>query len=61
MITQPGSPPQFLHCNDVVLTLGVGGSHVDMVDELRRTAKRRFAANQRARISGWFRAATSWS
>lgn len=41
MITQPGTRPQILRCNDVVLPLGVGGAHLDMVDDLRRTAKQR--------------------
>jgi hypothetical protein len=44
-------------CNVVVLTLGVGGSHPDMVDELRRLAQRRLAENQRTLVGVWFR---SW-
>ena len=32
MITQPGTRPQFLHCNDVVVTIGGGDSHFEMVD-----------------------------
>jgi hypothetical protein len=60
MIPQPGSRPQLLHCNDVVVTLVVGGSHDDMVDDLRRTARRRFAEDQRKRVGGWLRHATSW-
>ena len=59
MITQTGTRPQFLHCNDVVITIGGGGSHFDMVDELRRTAWRRFAEDQRSRVGGWLRSATS--
>jgi len=58
MITQPGTQPQFLHCNDVVVTLGVGGDYMDMVAELRRTAWQRFAEDQRTRVGGWLR---SWS
>jgi len=61
MMVQPSSRPQLPHCNDVVLTLGVGGSHVDMVDELRRTARRRWAEDERTRVSGWFRTATGTS
>jgi len=61
MITQPGTRPQLLHCNDVVVTLGVGGSHLDLVDQLRRTAWRRFAEDQRTRVGGWFRSASTWS
>ena len=48
MITQPGTRPQFLHCNDVVITIGGGGSHFEMVDELRRR-RRRFRAAAPAR------------
>ena len=55
MITQPGTRPQFLHCNDVVVTLGVGGDHLEMVDQLRRAACRRFAEGQRSRVGSWFR------
>ena len=59
MITQPGTRPQFLHCNDVVITIGGGDSHFEMVDQLRRTAWRRFAEGQRSRVGGWLRSATS--
>ncbi len=58
MITQTGTRPQFLHCNDVVLTLGVGGSHLDMVDDLRRTAWRRHLEQHRHGISSWL---PSWN
>lgn len=57
MITQPATRLEFLHCNDVVLTLGVGGSHLDMVDELRRTVQRRFAEGQGSLVGDWFRTA----
>lgn len=58
MITQTGTRPQFLHCNDVVVTLGVGGSHLDMVDDLRRTAWRRYLEQRSRGLSTWLR---SWS
>ena len=59
MITQTDTRPQFLHCNDVVITIGGGDSHFEMVDQLRRTAWRRFAEDQRTRVGGWLRSATS--
>jgi len=59
MITQTGTRPQFLHCNDVVITVGAGDSHYDMVDQLRRTAWRRFAEDQRTRVGGWLRSTSS--
>lgn len=58
MITQTGTRPQFLHCNDVVVTLGVGGSHLDLVDDLRRTAWRRYLEERSHGLSSWLR---SWS
>jgi hypothetical protein len=58
MITQPGTRPQFLHCNDVVITIGGGDSHYEMVDQLRRAAWRRLAEDQRTRVGSWLRSAT---
>jgi hypothetical protein len=54
MTTMTGTLPHY-RCNDVVLTLGVGESHFDMVDELRRAAWRRFAEDQRNRVGSWLR------
>ena len=39
---------------DVVVALGVGGPHLDLVDDLRRTALRR------TRFRVWLRHATTW-
>ena len=57
MITQTGIRPHF-RCNDVVLTLGVGGNHLEMVDDLRRAAWARWAEQRRNRIGSWLRLAT---
>jgi len=59
MTTMTATRPHF-HCNDVVVTLGVGGSHLDLVDDLRRTAWQRFSEERRSGLSGWLRTATSW-
>lgn len=54
MITTTSNRPHF-YCNDVVLTLGVGGPHFELVDELRRTAWRRFAEERQHRMTSWLR------
>ena len=54
MITTTSNRPHF-YCNDVVLTLGVGGPHFELVDELRRTAWRRFAEERQHRVTSWLR------
>jgi hypothetical protein len=59
MTTMTTTRPHF-HCNDVVVTLGVGGAHLDLVDDLRRTAWQHFAEERRSRLNGWLRSATSW-
>ena len=41
-------------CYHVVVALGVGGPHLDLVDDLRRTALRR------TRFRVWLRHATTW-
>ncbi|HET7822759.1 MAG TPA: hypothetical protein VFL10_14660 [Ornithinibacter sp.] len=40
------------------MTLGVGGSHLDLVDDLRRTAWRRYLEERSHGLSSWLR---SWS
>jgi hypothetical protein len=54
MSTMTGTLTHF-HCNDVVLTLGVGGPHNDLVDDLRRTAWMRSTEPRRSRLSTWLR------
>ena len=55
MITQPGMRPQILRCNDIVLPLGVGGDHVDMVEDLRRTAQQRTGEPHATPFGTWLR------
>lgn len=40
---------------DVMVVLGMGGPHHELVDELRRSVRRR------TRVRAWLRHATAWS
>jgi hypothetical protein len=60
MTTLTATRPPFT-CYDVVLTLGVGGPHNDMVDELRRTAWMRTSEPRRSRLGAWLRHTTPTS
>ena len=60
MTTLTATRPPFT-CYDVVLTLGVGGSHNDLVDELRRTAWMRTSEPRRSRFGAWLRHTTPTS
>jgi hypothetical protein len=62
MTTITATRPHFT-CYDVVLTLGVGGPHNELVDDLRRAAWSRTttAATEppvRTRLSTWLRQVT---
>jgi len=59
MTTQTGTKAQF-HCNDVVVTLGVGGSHDELVDELRRVALARTPERPRT-LRSWLQHAAGRS
>ena len=48
------------HCNDVLVTLGVGGSHDELVDELRRVALAREPERPRT-LRGWLQHAAGRS
>jgi len=58
MTMRTGTQPHF-RCNDVVLPLAGGGSYVDLVEELRRTAQRHFEEEQQARSGGGLSGPTS--
>ena len=61
MTTITATRPHFA-CYDVVLTLGVGGPHNELVDDLRRAAWSRTTADSestaRSRLSTWLRQVT---
>ena len=59
MTTDTGTKAHF-HCNDDVVTLGVGGSHDELVDELRRVALAREPERPRT-LRGWLQHAAGRS
>ena len=61
MTTLTATRPPFA-CYDVVLTLGVGGPHNELVDDLRRAAWSRTTVeppSARGRLSTWLRQVTT--
>ena len=59
-MTTDTSTKAHFHCNDVVVTLGVGGWHDELVDELPRVALARTPERPRT-LRGWLQHAAGRS